>query len=346
MSTALVPAKQKIATFRQLLVANREQIAQALPRHIEADKMLRVVMTSLQKTPKLLDCDQGSILGSVIEASQLGLMLDGVLGEAYLVPYKGRCQMIPGYKGLVSLARRSGEVSDVYAELVFTCDVFKVTYGLNKTLEHEPNLEHEDYWKVDAAGDMPSLKGAYAVVVFKDGTRNFVYMPRKRLEQIKGTSKSVNSDYSPWNTATGAPEMYRKCPIRQLAKMLPLSPEFQRAAALDELAEVGIHQGTEFNIDPDSEAARMATASKTDQIAAKYSRRPEDESQEIQESDAPPGWVEEDPSTAPEMNAQTPVPTTEQVYLDPEQQSQPSTRSGQSRRKPDVQGVPLSFDRR
>lgn len=265
------PVRKKASTFRQMLDSSKDQILLALPRHIDAGKMIRVVMTSLQKNPALMDCDQRSVIGAVIEASQLGLMPDGILGEGYLVPYKGKCQFQPGYRGLVSLARRSGEVSDIYSELVFTCDTFKVTYGLNKTLEHEPNLAHDDYWKVDANGNMPTLKGAYAVVVFKDGIRNFVYMPRKRLDQIRATSKSLNSDYSPWNTAVGAPEMFKKCPIRQLAKMLPLSPEFQKAAMLDEYADAGVIQGSEFHLDPDSEAARVATEGNTQRLVDKYS---------------------------------------------------------------------------
>lgn len=294
-------AKKKIATFRQLLDQSKGQIANALPRHIDADKMMRVVMTSLQKNPALMDCDQGSVIGAVIEASQLGLMPDGILGEAYLVPYKGKCQLQPGYRGLISLARRSGEVSDVYAELVFSCDKFRVTYGLNKTLDHEPSLEHEDYWKVDAKGDMPTLIGAYAVVVFKDGTRNFVYMPRKRLNQIRATSQSLNSNFSPWKTAVGAPEMYRKCPIRQLAKMLPLSTEFQKAAMLDEYADAGVVQGVEFNIDANSETARLATENKTNDIVNKYT--PEIESQETGHDPAEESQEVHEPTMAESLAA-------------------------------------------
>src|SRR5580698_617148 len=99
---AIDPVKRKVATFRQLLDQSKGQIANALPRHIDADKMMRVVMTSLQKNPALMDCDQGSVIGAVIEASQLGLMPDGILGEAYLVPYRGKCQLQPGYRGLIS----------------------------------------------------------------------------------------------------------------------------------------------------------------------------------------------------------------------------------------------------
>jgi recombination protein RecT len=384
---ALDPQKKKIATFRQLLDASKEQIMQALPRHVDAGKMIRVVMTSIQKNPSLMDCDQRSVIGSVIEASQLGLMPDGILGEGYLVPYKGKCQFQPGYRGLVSLARRSGEVSDIYSELVFTCDKFHVTYGLTKTLEHEPNLEHDDYWKVDDKGNMPSLRGAYAVVVFKDGTRNFVYMPRKRLDQIRATSKSLNSNFSPWNTAVGAPEMFKKCPIRQLAKMLPLSPEFQKAAMLDEYADAGVLQGGEFNIDPASEAARLATEEKTRTLVEKYNPAAEsqetghDPAEESQEQEIITGQsvmadleslkakaqaeanangepvtfpflgmtviIGPDPSANPQQTSAEQTNAQPQASSTEHGESQPLPKSGNSRRgsKPEVQGVPLDFNK-
>src|SRR5262245_29341353 len=114
----MIPAKQKIATVRDLLEKSRAQIALALPRHMSADRMLRVAMTSVQRNPLLLDCTPVSLVGAIIQSSQLGLEPDGELGEAYLIPYRNNkkggqreVQFQTGYKGLLKLARNSGAIS-------------------------------------------------------------------------------------------------------------------------------------------------------------------------------------------------------------------------------------------
>src|SRR5262245_33131492 len=133
----LMPLQTKVATVRSLLEKSRPQIALALPRHMHAERMLRIVMTSVQRNVKLLDCDPVSLVGAVIQSAQLGLEPDGVLGEAYLIPfYNGHrkryeVQFQVGYKGLLALARRSGAVEDVDTRLVYAKDEFDFCYGLN-----------------------------------------------------------------------------------------------------------------------------------------------------------------------------------------------------------------------
>ena len=106
----------------------------ALPQHMTADRMTRIAITAVQKQPKLLECTALSIVGCVIEASQLGLYPDGILGDAYLVPFwngKTRqleAQLQPGYRGLINLARRSGQVPAIYSEPVYACDKFAVEH--------------------------------------------------------------------------------------------------------------------------------------------------------------------------------------------------------------------------
>ena len=98
--------------IRALLEKSKGQIAMALPKHLNADRIVRVAMTSVQRTPELLKCDPISLVAAVIQSSQLGLEPDGILGHAYLIPFnntkKGRMevQFIPGYKGLIDLAIR------------------------------------------------------------------------------------------------------------------------------------------------------------------------------------------------------------------------------------------------
>jgi recombination protein RecT len=230
-NTQIVPANTKIATIRTLLEKSKPQIALALPRHLSADRMLRVAMTSIQRTPSLLACNQATLIGAVIQAAQLGLEPDGVLGHAYLVPFKDTCQLIIGYKGYIDLARRSGQLSTIYARVVYSKDQFEYSFGLNETLSHIPSRE-------DDPGD---LVFAYAVIKMKDGSQQFDVMSRREIKAIQERSPAGKS--GPW--ITDEAEMWKKTIIRRVCKMAPLSVEVSRAVALDERADLGLPQQLE-----------------------------------------------------------------------------------------------------
>lgn len=234
-NTQIVPASQKQQTIRNLLEKAKPQIALALPRHLSADRMLRIAMTSVNRTPKLLACNQMSLLGAVIQAAQLGLEPDGVLGHAYLVPYKDQCQLIVGYKGLIDLARRSGQLSTIFARVVHAKDQFEYSYGLDEKLEHVPS-------NIADAGEIVAV---YAVAKLKDGSRQFEVMNRSEVDAIRKRSPSGND--GPW--VTDYPEMAKKTVLRRLCKMLPASVELARAVALDERADLGLPQQLEDIVD-------------------------------------------------------------------------------------------------
>ena len=249
----LIPAKDKVNTVRNLLEKCKSQIAMALPKHMTPDRMMRVAMTEIQKTPALLDCSPVSLVAAVIQASQLGLEI-GVLGQAYLVPFKGSVTLIPGYRGLVQLARRSGEIVSIEARIVHAKDLFSVAYGLNPDLTHKPWMPTPDE-KVTKEGPGPVLC-AYACARFKDGGYQFEVMSLRELDAIKNRSKAVSS--GPWVTDTE--EMYRKTVTRRLCKWLPASIELARALELDNNAEEGLPQDLSSVIDiaPESEETEKA----------------------------------------------------------------------------------------
>lgn len=226
-----LPATNTIKTIRELLLKSKDQIALALPRHLNADRLLRVAMTTIQRTPKLLDCTPKSLLGAVMECAQLGLEPDGILGHAYLIPFKVKgvyqAQLMIGYKGLISLARRSGQVISISAQVVYERDKFEYQYGLEEKLNHIP-----------AAGDRGKPIYVYAVAKMRDGGHAFEVLTVNEVEKIRKSSKAA--DDGPW--VTHWEEMARKTAVRRLAKYLPLSVEFQRAATLDEYVEAGIIQ--------------------------------------------------------------------------------------------------------
>lgn len=230
-----------INSVRALLERSKAQIAMALPKHLNADRIIRVAMTSIQRTPQLLECDPITLVGAVIQSSQLGLEPDGILGHAYLVPFRNtkknrmEVQFIPGYKGLIDLARRSGQVNRISAHVVYENEPFTMEYGTKEILEHKP-------LPPSTRGDR---KGVYAIAVLNDGSPHFEWLWNEEIEAVKRQSKAVN--FGPWKTHED--EMIRKTAIRRLVKYLPLSVELAKAAAVDELADAGVSTAELFDFE-------------------------------------------------------------------------------------------------
>lgn len=345
-TTALTVQQRNVMTLRQMLDKQKEQIALALPKHLTPERMIRVAMTAVQKTPKLQECDALSIVGAVVQASQLGLEPDGFLGQSYLVPFwngkarKMEAQLQVGYRGFITLARRSGEVSWISAELVYNCDQFHVEFGSDRQLKHVPDLDNAERGAKDEQGNPIGLRGAYAVVKYKDGASDFEYMSLTQLNQIRASSKAKDKDgaeYGPW--VTHPEEMYRKCPIRRLAKRLPLSPEFMQAAVMDEYAETGIAQNLAAEVDV-PEVIAVASNAKADALNEKYLKPPQPVTEAINQTSADEIPIEAyaaDPSEAPEMILpQTSAPTTHSV----------ERHQRRGRGTPtDSQGLPGVFDK-
>src|SRR5690554_3088052 len=134
---------QRQNTLTALIERQKPEIARALPKHMDPDRLARIATTVLRQTPQLGQCTPESFLGALMTCAQLGLE-PGPLGHAYLVPFKNNktgmfeVTFIPGYRGLVELARRSGQVQSVQAHVVREGDRFDYEFGLNPKLEHKP----------------------------------------------------------------------------------------------------------------------------------------------------------------------------------------------------------------
>lgn len=216
---------QSAGTLRGLLELQKAQIAEVLPKHLTAERMAKLVLIAANRQPKILQCSQESVLRAVMGAAELGLDISGTLGEAYLVPYGNECQLIIGYKGLAKLARQSGELRRIEAEVVYEHDHFDFEKGTTLRLSFKPNL-----------GDRGKPIGAYALVEFADGGIQTEWMPASEIDKVRRASKA--SGAGPWKDWTD--EMWRKTAFRRLAKWLPLSSEkFARAVELSD-AEVDL----------------------------------------------------------------------------------------------------------
>lgn len=203
----------------------KKQLALAVPKHLNADRMARIAATEVRKNPALLRTEPTSFLGSVMQAAQLGLEPGSALGQAYLVPYGNQCQLIIGYKGMIDLARRSGQVLSLNAYAVREGDDFSFQLGLKPDIHHVPSLEADRIKK--------PITYVYAVATLKGGGYQFEVMSRAEIEAVKAKAKSKNI----WNSYPE--EMAKKTVIRRLFKYLPVSIEALEITNADAKREAG-----------------------------------------------------------------------------------------------------------
>lgn len=228
-ATGGITRNGKPQTLADLITGDsmKKQFALALPKHLNADRFTRVALTELRKVPKLMEADPASFMGAVMQCAQLGIEPGGALGHAYLLPFENRrsgkteVQFILGYKGMIDLARRSGQIVSIEARAVYERDTFSVRFGL------DPDLQHEPAWEEDDRGE---LRAVYAVAKLQGGGVQFEVMGRKEIERIRNesqgykTAERYGKGNSPWHTHFD--EMGRKTVLRRLFKYLPVSIEY------------------------------------------------------------------------------------------------------------------------
>lgn len=244
-------APDALATLRQMLEGKNmlAEITKALPKGWNTAKFVRTVVTAAQFQPKIAECSVRSVAGAVMEAAQLGFELDRTLGHCALVPLKNRtantldCNMWPMYRGYISLAMRTGVVTSVFAHVVREGEEFQVAFGTQHQIHHQP--------KFPQSTEQKTWTGVYAVVIYKDGSRDFEYVDRDRVLAIKKRSPSVRAGMpSPWDT--DEEPMWMKTAIRRLMKRQDLSAEDRRLpklAMLEEYKEAGLARKTGLGID-------------------------------------------------------------------------------------------------
>lgn len=200
----------------------KERIAAVLPKHLTAERIIQMAATTIQRNPQIAKCSAASLLGGVMQASILGFPPVDSLGYCYFVPYGGECQFQIGYRGLIELARRSGKIKMVYAEVVRQGDDFNAEFGLEPKLEHKPSF--------DSSKPMTHV---YAVCHFVDGGYNFVVLSRSDVERLRMRSPMQKAaPVGAWKTDYDA--MAKAKAIKQLAKYLPLNIDQLTAISSDE----------------------------------------------------------------------------------------------------------------
>jgi recombination protein RecT len=251
-----------VATQAQPLIALLKQyektIMDSLPQHLRPERMMRVCVTAINRTPDLLRCTPLTVINSIVHLSQLGL--EPRQNEAYLVPFKRskkdakgnwtnywECVPMIDYRGKAKLARQSGLVDDIVADVVYSRDKFR--YELTQEgliFEHKPLKLRELEGQLVEVKDRGVMVGAYAVAFFKDAKPHAVFMTRSEISEIRNMSKA--KDGGPWEeTDKGQPknennwnEQAKKTAVHRLCKMIPQSVELSMANELDDRVDAGL----------------------------------------------------------------------------------------------------------
>jgi recombination protein RecT len=215
------PPPPKPGTFAYLLIQAKGSIESVIPRHLSAERLMKIARVAWGRSPKLQECTAQSLITCVMEAAELGLDVSGTLGTAYLVPFKNQgkyeATLIIGYRGLIELARRSGMIQSVESRAVFHGEKFEMTHGMSPSLRHEPDI--------DANPAEKDFRGCYMVARLKDGGTHVEWMNKGEIDRIRNQSKA--GKFGPWKDHYI--EMAKKTVLRRGFKMLPMSPEMVSA---------------------------------------------------------------------------------------------------------------------
>jgi len=227
--TSELASKTKSFTFPEMLEEYKQQIALALPKHLNPDRMARIALTEFRKNPELGKCDPRSVFASIIIAAQLGLE-PGVMGQAYLIPYGGTCSLVPGWQGYVDLVSRSGRAS-VWTGAVHVGDEFSYQMGTRPDLKHVPGMESDD--------DTP-FTHVYAVGWVRNSQWPAIEVwSRSKVNRHLNRYNKVGKRHYALQNENNL-EMYgRKVALLQVIKYMPKSIEVATAANLDYSADVG-----------------------------------------------------------------------------------------------------------
>lgn len=271
MTTAVATTKDKPKTIRELLEGDnfKLQVAKALPKHLTADRFIRVAVTAMTKTPLLAQCDQATFFNALLTLSQLGLEPDG--RRAHLIPFKNNtkgtvdCQLIIDYKGLVELVMNTGQVSRIHADVVCENDDF--SYDRGQIVRHQ----------IDFRNPRGDAFAAYALITFKDGTEKAEVMNKAEVEAIRKRSKAGQS--GPWVTDWN--EMAKKTVFRRASKWVKLSPEQRDIIEADD---------NQYGFDTPGKGATAAELANRLQLSRSSGDTPETAGDYAEpETDDPPG---------------------------------------------------------
>lgn len=225
----------KNMTIADMVKALEPEIKRALPAVLTPERFTRMALSALNNTPELANCTPMSFIAALMNAAQLGLEPNTPLGQAYLIPYKNKgvleCQFQLGYKGLMDLAYRTGQIQMIQAQAVREFDYFEYQYGLDSRLVHRPGI-----------GERGEITFIYGLFKLNNGGYGFEVSNKADMDAFAAKySKSFGSRFSPW--VENYEDMAKKTVIKRALKYAPMSSDFQKALSMDETIK------TELSVD-------------------------------------------------------------------------------------------------
>lgn len=232
-------AAPKAISVQDLINKSVKELGRALPDHMSAERLARIALTSIRLNPKLGQCTPESFIGALFTAAQIGI--EPVGGRAYIIPYQNNrkkadgswhsvmeAQFQLGYKGVAELFYRHEKAVELAWGIVHEKDEFSYELGTGATLKHKPSMKDRGapiaYWVMATLNN----GGKPFAVMSYDDCRAHGMKHSKSVDKKTGNFQPS----SPW--ATSFDSMALKTVLVQLAKLLPLSVELQRAIATDE----------------------------------------------------------------------------------------------------------------
>lgn len=217
--------------MQQYIKKMESEIAKALPSVMTPERFTRITLSALSANQKLQETTPQSFLGAMMTAAQLGVEPNTPLGQAYLIPYRNKgvmeCQFQLGYKGLIDLAYRSGEISVIQAKTVYEGDTFTYSFGLEPELKHIPCQD----------GEKGEVTHFYAMFRTKDGGYGFDVMT---VDEVRAHARKFSKSFSngPWQT--NFEEMAKKTVLKKVLKYAPMKSDFVRGITQDETVHKSI----------------------------------------------------------------------------------------------------------
>lgn len=259
------PAATEKITVRSLLGgAKMAELQKVAGVAMSAERLIKMFAIAASRLPKLLHCEPLTMLDCMVKCAELRLM-PGTLGSVYLIPYENHkngtieCQFMLGYRGMMTLARRSKLISTLTAEVVRHGDAFEFEYGIDTKFVHRPLAPAE-----------ARITHAWALAKFHDGAHQLCVMTRAEIDAIR--SRSSAGQNGPW--VRDFAEMAKKTAIRRLCKYLPLEPDIEAAISEVDKAEIDL---PEMGSDADMEPSAQTHGSRADALAAKHGKPVENE---------------------------------------------------------------------
>ena len=228
----LTPKQTLINNFTSTISRyEQKNLAELLETHnITPSQFKNIVINEVKKSEQMQQAflhNPASLFASILLCAELGLNPSADVGEFFFLPFGKKITPILGYKGVINLILRSGEISKIWSEIVYEDDDFEYELGLEPKLTHIPNLNR----------DNKNIKYVYAVAKLTNGELMFKVMSKKEIMEIVQMSKYPNQLYGSNKDPQGW--MYKKTVIKQLSKTLPKDYYGKRGISVDDKVEGG-----------------------------------------------------------------------------------------------------------